>query len=143
MLDKLFGRGSGHGNAVLVDGPNLLREEFDVDLELVRGVVEGKVHVARVYLNHRAPASLVEAVETNGMEAVVTSSDVDVRMAVDATALALEGFDIMLVTRDADFKPALEKANEVGVRTTVVGVRTGFSSALESVADRVVFLDQE
>ena len=137
FLDGFFG--DGNRVALLVDGPNLLRDEFDVNLEDVRRVAEPDV--ARVYLNHRAPSALVEAVETNGMEPVVTSGDVDVRLAVDATAYALEGFDIVLATRDADFKPALERANAEGTRTTVIGVSECFSSALESVADEVVMLD--
>jgi uncharacterized protein (TIGR00288 family) len=140
MLGFLDGfLGDGNRVALLVDGPNLLRDEFDVNLEDVRKVAEPDV--ARVYLNHRAPSALVEAVETNGMEAVVTSGDVDVRLAVDATAYALEGFDIVIATRDADFKPALERANAEGVRTTVVGISDCFSSALESVADEIVMLD--
>ena len=137
FLDGFFG--DGNRVALLVDGPNLLRDEFDVNLEDVRSVAEPDV--ARVYLNHRAPSALVEAVETNGMEPVVTSGDVDVRLAVDATAYALEGFDIVLATRDADFKPALERANAEGAHTMVVGVPECFSSALESVADEVVMLD--
>jgi len=129
-----------HGHvALLVDGPNLLRDEFDIDFEDVREVAEPDV--ARVYLDHRAPSSLVEAVETNGMEAVITSGDVDVRLAVDATAYAVEGFDIVIATRDSDFKPALARANAEGAHTTVIGLSQSFSSALESVADEVVFLD--
>jgi len=125
--------------ALLVDGPNLLRDEFDVDLEDVRA--SSNPDVARVYLDNHAPPSLIEAVETNGMEAIVTSGDVDVRLAVDATAYAIEGFDIVVATRDADFKPALERANAEGAHTAVVGVSECFSAALESVADEVVFLD--
>jgi len=127
--------------ALLVDGPNLLRNEFDVDFEDLRALAGPDV--ARVYLDHRAPASLVEAVETNGMEPVITSGDVDVRLAVDATAYALGGFDIVVATRDADFKPALSRANEEGAHTTVVGVSESFSAALESVADEVVFVDEK
>lgn len=140
MFDKFLKR---QKYALLIDGPNLLREEFDFRLEDVRKRAEGfgNLNISRVYLNHRAPPALIEAVETNGMVPIITSADVDVKMAVDVTQLALEGFDIILVTRDADFKPALEKANEVGARTIVIGVREGFSSALESVADEVVFLD--
>ena len=137
FLDGFFG--DGNRVALLVDGPNLLRDEFDVKLEDVREVAEPDV--ARVYLDNRASSGLIEAVETNGMEAVVTSGDVDVRLAVDATAYALEGFDIVIATRDADFKPALERANAEGARTIVIGVSDCFSAALESVADEVVFLD--
>jgi uncharacterized protein (TIGR00288 family) len=140
MLGFLDGfLGDGNRVALLVDGPNLLRDEFDVNLEDVRRVAEPDV--ARVYLDNRASSGLIEAVETNGMEPVVTSGDVDVRLAVDATAYALEGFDIALATRDADFKPALERANAEGTRTTVIGVSDCFSAALESVADEVVMLD--
>lgn len=139
FLDGILGDGDRRRVALLVDGPNLLRDEFDVNFEDVRAVSEPDV--ARVYLDNRASSGLIEAVETNGMEPVVTSGDVDVRLAVDATAYALEGFDIVIATRDADFKPALERANAEGARTTVVGVTESFSAALESVADEVVFLD--
>jgi len=141
FLDGLLGDGDRRRVALLVDGPNLLRDEFDVDLEDVRAVSEPGPDVARVYLDNRASSGLIEAVETNGMEPVVTSGDVDVRLAVDATAYALEGFDIVIATRDADFKPALERANAKGARTTVVGVSESFSAALESVAGEVVMLE--
>jgi uncharacterized protein (TIGR00288 family) len=137
VLDRL--RSGKRRVALLVDGPNLLRDEFDIDFEDLRAVA--RPDVARVYLDHRAPSSLIEAVETNGMEPVVTSGDVDVRLAVDATGYAVGGFDIVLATRDADFKPALARANEEGAHTTVVGVSESFSAALESVADEVVLLD--
>ena len=139
MLDGILGDGDRRRVALLVDGPNLLRDEFDVNLEDVRSVAEPDV--ARVYLDNRASSGLIEAVETNGMEPVVTSGDVDVRLDVDATAYALEGFDIVIATRDADFKPALERANAEGAHTKVIGVPECFSSALESVADEVVMLD--
>jgi uncharacterized protein (TIGR00288 family) len=139
LLGGILGDGGSSRVALLVDGPNLLRDEFDVDLEDVRA--NSEPDVARVYLDHHAPSALVEAVETNGMEPVVTSGDVDVRLAVDATAYALEGFDIVVATRDADFKPALERANAEGAHTTVVGVSDCFSAALESVADETVMLD--
>ncbi len=132
----------GSRNALLVDGPNLLRSELEFDLEGLRDELEPrKLNVSRVYLDHHAPPGLLEAVETNGMEAVTTSGDVDVKMAVDAALYASEGFDVVLATRDADFKPALEAANREGASTTVVGVNECFSAALESVADDVVMLD--
>jgi uncharacterized protein (TIGR00288 family) len=139
LLGGILGGSVSSRVALLLDGPNLLRDEFDIDLEDVRAASEPDI--ARVYLDHRAPPALVEAVETNGMEPVVTSGDVDVRLAVDATAYALEGFDIVVATRDADFKPALERANAEGAHTTVVGVSDCFSAALASVADETVMLD--
>ncbi len=129
-------------NALFIDGPNLLRSEFDVDLEDIRRSVNrwGKIHYSAAYLNHRAPESLIEAVETNGMEPVITSSDVDVSLSVDAVSHACNNHNIAIATRDADFKPVLAKANEKGCKTMVIGVKEGFSAALESVADEVVFI---
>ncbi len=141
LLGLLPFRGSSQ-TALLVDGPNLLRSELAFDLESVRTELSPrKLDVARVYLDHHAPPALLEAVETNGMEAVTTSGDVDVKMAVDAALYASEGFDVVLATRDADFKPALEAANAEGVKTTVVAVDDCFSAALDSVADEVLLLD--
>lgn len=141
-LSGLLPFGSSRRTALFVDGPNLLRSELEFDLESLREELEPrKLNVTRVYLDHHAPPALVEAVETNGMEAVTTSGDVDVKMAVDAALYASDGFDVVLATRDADFKPALEAANREGVSTTVVGVSDCFSAALESVADDVVMLD--
>lgn len=141
MFKRLFS--DSKKRALLVDGPNILRDEFDIRLEDLREKAEegGSLNVARVYLNHRASSPLIEAVETNGMEPVVTSGDVDVRLAVDAVELALEGFDLVIATRDADFKPAIEKAKEAGAKVLILGPSSGFSSALESVSDNVIFVE--
>lgn len=140
MLDRLFGRRSV---ALLVDGPNLLRDEFDVRLEDLKEAAEdtGRLSSATVYLDHHAPEALIEAVETNGMTPVVTSGDVDVRMAVDAVERAREGHDVVLATRDADFKPAVDAVHRAGRRVTVLGASTGMSAALENGADDVVLVD--
>lgn len=65
-------------------------------------------------------------------------------------ATAVEGMELVynptidtiaLVTRDADFKPLLNKANEHGKETILFGVEPGFSTALRNSADYVVILD--
>ncbi len=71
---------------VLVDGPNMLRKEFKVNLKEIREILSeyGDIKIAKVFLNQYATEKLVEAIENQGFEPVVTSGDVDVRMAVEA-----------------------------------------------------------
>jgi uncharacterized protein (TIGR00288 family) len=124
---------------LFVDGPNVFREEFDVDLDDLRAAAdeEGQLAVTRLYLDEHATPNLLRAAEERGFEVVTTSGDVDVRLAVDATAAAVEGaIDVLvLVSRDADFKPALERAAARGVRTVAVAPgEYGRSDALRNAA---------
>jgi uncharacterized protein (TIGR00288 family) len=82
-------------------------------------------------------------VENNGFEPVICSSDVDVRLAVEGMDLVHNpNIDTLaLVTRDADFKPLLNKANEHGKETIIFGVEPGFSTALRNSSDYVVILN--
>ncbi|ABE51806.1 TIGR00288 family NYN domain-containing protein [Methanococcoides burtonii] len=130
---------------LLVDGPNVLRKEFNVNLEEIRDVLKeyGNVKIGRVFLNQYASDKLVEAIENNGFEPIICSSDVDVRLAVEGMELVYNPTidTIALVTRDADFKPLLNKANEHGKETILFGVEPGFSTALRNSADYVIILE--
>jgi uncharacterized protein (TIGR00288 family) len=148
LLDAFRG-GNGRVDRVglFVDGPNVLREEFDVDLDEVRAVAagEGRVAMARLYLDEHAPPTLVQAAEARGFEVVTTSGDVDVRLAVDATvAAAEEAIDVLVVmSRDTDFKPVLERAAARGVGTVAVAPGAyGRSDALRNAAQRAVTLEE-
>ncbi len=147
-LGRLLGRDGDDEPRVglFVDGPNVLRDRFDVDLEDVRDAAadRGRVVLARLYLDENAPAGLIQAAEAHGFAVVTTSGDVDVRLAVDATAAATEGrIDLLAVaSRDTDFKPALEAAAERGVRTLAVAPgEYGRSDALRNAAQDAVTLE--
>ncbi|MFC5972754.1 NYN domain-containing protein [Halomarina salina] len=138
-------RGGGRSVGLFVDGPNVFREEFDVDLTDLRGVAEerGRVAVARLYVNEQAPAGLIQAAEAHGYEVVTTSGDVDVKLAVDAVEGTVSGqFDVLAVaSRDMDFKPALETAARHGVTTLAIAPGThGRSDALQRTAHEAVTL---
>ena len=134
--------------ALFVDGPNVLREEFDVDLDDVRiaGEQFGRPAMRRLYLDEHAPSGLIQAAEARGFEVIVTSSDVDVRLSVDLTRAAVtDKADIIaIVSRDADFKPAIEAANSHDRRTVVIapGVN-GRSDALRNAADTQITLGED
>ncbi|MEM1670829.1 MAG: TIGR00288 family NYN domain-containing protein [Archaeoglobaceae archaeon] len=132
---------------VLVDGPNMLRKEFNTNLKEIRELLVeyGDIKIAKVFLNQYATDKLVEAIENQGFEPVVTSGDVDVRMAVEAMELIYnESIDVIaLVTRDADFKAVLMKAMEMGKETIIVGAEPGFSTALKNSADIAIILNEE
>jgi len=137
LLDRVRGGGSGVG--LFVDGPNVLRSEFDVDLDDLRAIADeyGRVGVANLYLDEHATPGLIQAGEAHGFAVVTTSGDVDVKLAVDATrAVAEETIGTLVIaSRDTDFKPALEVAAERGCRTVVVAPgEHGRSDALRSVA---------
>jgi uncharacterized protein (TIGR00288 family) len=132
---------------VFVDGPNVFREEFDVDLTDLRETagLNGRLDVTRLYLDEKAPPGLLRAAEAHGYEVVVTSGDVDVKLAVDATAFVVDDrIDVLAIaSRDTDFKPVLELAARRGVRTVAIAPGThGRSDALQSAAHEAVTLGE-
>jgi len=134
------------GVALFVDGPNVLREEFDVDLDDVRRAAEaeGPLVATRLYLDEHATPGLIQAAEARGFEVVVTSGDVDVKLAVDAARFAAEGrmTTLAIASRDTDFKPVVETANGYGIRTLAIAPgEFGRSDALRNAANGSVTLD--
>jgi uncharacterized protein (TIGR00288 family) len=137
--------------ALFVDGPNMLRKEFMVDLRELRKRVSkyGRMTIARVFLNQFAPEKLIEAIINEGFESVMVlaqqeeeSNDVDVALAVSATdAIISKNVDIIaLATRDADFLPVIQKAKEYGKKVIILGADPGFSASLRNAADFVEML---
>ncbi|HET7324055.1 MAG TPA: NYN domain-containing protein [Halococcus sp.] len=129
---------------LFVDGPNVLRSEFDVDLDDVRATTKGmgQLAVTRLYLDEHATPGLIQAAEARGFEVRITSGDVDVKLAVDATAL-LRDLDVLAVaSRDTDFKPVLEHAARQGVETLAIAPGAhGRSDALRNAAHEAVTLE--
>ena len=135
--------------AILVDGPNMLRKEFTIDLKEIRKRASkyGRIIIAKVFLNQFAPQKLIEAVVNEGFEiemvlAEKEDTDVDVSLAISAMeAIMNKQIDtLILVTRDTDFLPVIHKAKEYGKKAVVFGMRKGFSSALRNTADKVEYL---
>ncbi len=138
---------SPRGVALFVDGPNVLRDEFAVDLDDVRMTAreEGELVLARLYLDEHATPALIQAAEARGFEVVVTSGDVDVKLAVDATQAASQrrAGVIAIASRDTDFKPVIEVANSAGLRTLAIAPGAyGRSDALRNAADEAVTLEE-
>ena len=134
--------------ALFVDGPNMLRKEFMIDLRELRRKAEkyGRIVIAKVFLNQFAPRKLIEAVVNEGFEiemilAEEEDTDVDVCLAISAmeTILTKDIDIIAIATRDADFVPLVHKAKERGKKVIIFGTEPGFSSALKNSADRVNF----
>lgn len=131
---------------LLVDGPNVLRDEFDVDLDDVRAVGDeaGTLVATRLYLDEHATPGLIQAAEARGYEVIITSGDVDVKLAIDATELVYTDVidSLVIVSRDTDFKPVLEKAAKQGIHTIAVAPGTyGRSDALRNAAQEAILLD--
>jgi len=133
---------------LFVDGPNMLRKEFMIDLrELKRRVRKyGRITIAKVFLNQFAPEKLIEAIINEGFEPVMVlaekeedRTDVDVSLAVSAVeAVLTREIDVVAIaTRDADFLPVVQKAKEHGKIVIVLGAEPGFSSSLKNAADHV------
>ncbi|APX96152.1 NYN domain-containing protein [Natronorubrum daqingense] len=132
---------------LFVDGPNVFRDEFDVDLNDLRDAARdlGRVGIIRIYLDEHATPGLIQAAEARGFEVIITSGDVDVKLAVDATALCSEGTidRLAIASRDTDFKPALEYAGSVGVETIAIAPgEHGRSDALKNAADDAITLER-
>jgi uncharacterized protein (TIGR00288 family) len=146
LFRRIFGEiDSRQRVGLFVDGPNVLRSEFDVDLDEVRDIAAeyGPLALTRLYVDQNASPGLIQAAEARGFEVRTTSGDVDVRLAVDATDAAVSGqIDVLVVaSRDTDFKPALEVAAREGVRTVAVAPgEYGRSDALRNAAEDAVTL---
>lgn len=137
LLRRLLGRQTRVG--LFVDGPNVLRGEFDVDLDDLReaGAGEGLLAIRRLYVDEHATPGLIQAAEARGFEVVVTSGDVDVKLAVEAAASTVnDEIDVLIIaSRDMDFKPVVELAAQHGVRTLALAPgEHGRSDALRNAA---------
>jgi uncharacterized protein (TIGR00288 family) len=130
--------------AVFVDGPNILRKEFNIDLSKIKSQLlkEGYLKIAKVFLDQYATDKLIEAVVNLGFESIITVGDVDVCMAVEATESAYnkEIDTIVFITRDSDYLPAILKAKKQGKFTMVYLVDEGSAVALKNTVDKVVFI---
>lgn len=133
--------------AVFVDGPNILRKELGIDLEMIKKEAQknGSIKVGRVYLNQFASQKLVEAVVNQGFEPVISTTDIDVVMACDATEMTFnESIDaIVFATRDSDFLPAVIKAKNRGKETIAIMGEEMSAAALKNTVDKVVFLKKK
>ena len=133
--------------AVFVDGPNILRKELGIDLEMIKKEAQknGSIKVGRVYLNQFASQKLVEAVVNQGFEPVISTTDIDVVMACDATEMTFnESIDaIVFATRDSDFLPAVIKAKNKGKETIAIMGEEMSAAALKNTVDKVVFLKKK
>jgi len=144
MFENIFGRKKKERQdiALLVDGPNILRKAFSIDLMEVRKELQkyGNIRVARIYLDQHASEKLIEAMVNQGFETVITTGDVDVTMAIEAMEYVLDpDIDVIaLMTRDTDYRPVLVKARARGKKTIIVATDIAFSAALRNTADKVV-----
>lgn len=124
---------------LLVDGPNMLRKEFNLDLESIRKMMaeHGKMRVGKVLLNQYASDKLIEAIVNQGFTPIVVAGDTDVHLAMEAMELIYNpNIDIIaLMTRNADFLPLINKTKENGKETIVIGAQPGFSVALQNSTD--------
>jgi len=151
-FDAIIGMFGRPKIALFIDGPNLLRKEFDLDLSKIKQELEkyGDVREAAVCLNQFAPHKLVEAIAAQGFTPLIgvgdtkddDKSDVDVYVATVAIeAIYNRNIDVIaLGTRDADFLPVLQLAKKHGKKVIVLGQEPGFSKALQNIADVVINL---
>ncbi|MGB9631657.1 MAG: NYN domain-containing protein [Candidatus Methanodesulfokora sp.] len=132
--------------AVVVDGPNMLRKDLNVDLETVRRIIMdvGRPVISIVILDRKAPEKLVEAVNNAGFKPIISAGKVEVDFTIAAMdAIYMEKIDsLILVARSAAYLPLIHKAKEKGKEVVVIGTEPGFSIALKKAADKFVSLSE-
>ncbi len=130
--------------ALFVDGPNILRKSFSVDLTKIKTELRsfGNLRISKVYLDQYASDKLIEAMVNQGFESEITTGDVDVTLAIEAMEAILDpNIDIVaIMSRDTDFRPLLIKAKKYGKKTIIIGTDEAFSVALKNTADTVMIL---
>jgi len=136
--------------AFFVDGPNMIRKEFNLDLKDLKRRVEkyGRIVIGKVFLNQFASEKLIEAVANEGFETVIALGDPEQKTDVDVSIAvhAMEAINnpeievIALASRDADFLPLVQKAKEKGKMTLLVTVESGLAVSLKHAADYVEML---
>ena len=136
--------------AFFVDGPNMIRKEFNLDLKDLKRRVEkyGRIVIGKVFLNQFASEKLIEAVANEGFETVIALGDPEQKTDVDVSIAvhAMEAINnpeievIALASRDADFLPLIQKAKEKGKMTVLVTVESGLAVSLKHAADYVEML---
>ncbi len=136
--------------ALFVDGPNMIRKEFNIDLKDLKRRVEkyGRIIIGKVFLNQFASEKLIEAVANEGFETIIALGDPEQKTDVDVSIAvhAMEAINnpeievIALASRDADFLPLIQKAKEKGKMTLLVTVESGLAVSLKHAADYVEML---
>ncbi len=145
-MRRLFGK-DRPDIAVLVDGPNIIRKAFNVDLlEIKRELSKhGNIRIAKIYLDQYASDKLIEAMVNQGFDTEITTGDVDVTMAIEAMEYVLDPRidTVALMTRDTDYRPVLIKAKEHGKKTMIIATDVAFSAALRNTADKILIFRQK
>lgn len=130
--------------AAIVDGPNMLRRELGIDLEEIRKLAEreGRLRVAIVVLDRKAPEKLVEAVTNAGFKPVISTGKVEVDFSIACMeAIYNEKIDMLVIAaRSAAYMPLIHKAKENGKEVMVIGAEPGFSTALKKACDQYILL---
>lgn len=143
LFDGLFGKRRPQ-IAFFVDGPNVIRKQLSIDLREAKQKVSehGDIRISRIYLDQFASDKLIEAMVNQGLEPKITTGDVDVTLAVEATEqIVNRDIDIIaIMSRDTDFIPVLNTVKKHGKKSIVVGVEPGFSVALKNTADVLIMI---
>ncbi len=143
LFGNLFGKGRPQ-IAFFVDGPNVIRKQLSIDLREAKKKVSeyGDIRISRIYLDQFASDKLIEAMVNQGLEPKITTGDVDVTLAVEATEqIVNKDIDmIAIMSRDTDFIPVLNTVKKYGKKSIVVGVEPGFSVALKNTADILIMI---
>lgn len=136
--------------ALFVDGPNIIRKEFKIDLRQLRARAEkyGRLTITKVFLNQFASEKLLEAVANEGFETIIALGDPEQKTDIDVavTVHAMESINnpkvgvIALASRDADFLALLQKAREKGKTTVLIAPEPGLAASLRHAADHVELL---
>lgn len=132
---------------LFVDGPNMIRKEFGLDLRdlKLRSEKYGRIVIGKIFLNQFAPEKLIEAVHNEGFETIIAlgdpeqKTDVDVAVTVHVMeAIYDNSIDVIaLASRDADFLSLIQKAKERGKKTVLIASTSGLATSLKNAADFV------
>lgn len=128
--------------ALFVDGPHIItrRSNFDLNLVIKEVSKEGKVKIAKVFLDQYASDKLIEAMTNQGYDALISISDIDVALSV---AVMEQLFNpaigqIAIMTTSRELAPLFERVKKHGRKLILVGASDTLDNQLKAIADDLV-----
>ena len=130
--------------AIVFDGPTIFPKFQLTKLDNLKGALEeiGTVRVGRIITDKQKTIDESDLISAQGFQEEIVGSEVDIHVAIRALEFMNEkNIDIVAVaTTDTNLLPILQRIKQEK-QLVVISWKEHITSAIESVADYVLYLD--